>query len=255
MIQWHFNPDYAGDEAETAFASLDSVFSLDGELMARDPQSRVLRVQVGERRYYVKRYLEGGRSLARRWFGLRDLLGPQRAIKEWENLLAFRRWGIPTATLVAYGQERRYGCFVRAALITEEICHTADMGTLARANDPRLKDRGWVAHVSGQLAAAARVMHQHGFAHNDFKWRNLLVESGERPTVHFIDCPTGSYWWRPFLGYRIIKDLACLDKVAKYSLTRTQRLRFYLDYVQRRRLTPADKRQVRRILRFFAGRE
>lgn len=255
MIDWRLNPDYATGEAGAAFASLDAVFALEGELMARDPQSRVLRVELGEHRYYVKRYLEGGRSLARRWFGLRDLFGPQRAVKEWENLLAFRRWGIPTATLVAYGQERRHGRFLRAALITDEICNTVDMAAMARANDPRLGDWQWVAHVSRQIAAAARTMHQHGFAHNDLKWRNLLVDSGDRPTLYLIDCPTGSYWWRPFLDYRIVKDLACLDKVAKHALTRTQRLRFYLDYVQRRRLSAANKRQVRRILRFFAGRE
>jgi len=255
MIDWQRNPDYATGEAGQAFASLDAVFALEGELMARDPQSRVLRVTLGEHRYYVKRYLEGGRSLARRWFGLRDLFGPQRAVKEWENLQAFRRWGIPTATLVAYGQERRYGRFLRAALVTDEIRNTVDMAAMARAGDPRLGDRQWVAQVSGQIAAAARLMHQHGFAHNDLKWRNLLVDAGERPTVYLIDCPTGAYWWRPFLDYRIVKDLACLDKVAKQVLTRTQRLRFYLEYVQRPHLSAADKRQVRRILRFFAGRE
>lgn len=255
MSDWFFNPDYAASEAAQRFASLDAVFAAEGELIARDPQSRVLRMQVGDRRYYVKRYMEGGRSLARRWFGLRDLFGPQRVRKEWENLLAFRAWGIPTATLVAYGQERRYGRFVRGALITEEIPHTVDLANMARQADSRLRDRYWVAHVARQLAAYARTMHQAGFAHNDFKWRNVLVEAGERPTVYLIDCPTGSYWWQPFLDYRIIKDLACLDKVAKYQLSRTQRLRFYLDYAQQTRLTAVDKRKIRKILDFFAGRE
>jgi len=255
VIDWQVNSDYATGESGQAFASLDAVFALEGELMARDPQSRVLRVTLGERRFYVKRYLEGGRSLARRWFGLRDLFGPQRAVKEWENLLAFRRWGIPTATLVAYGQERRHGRFLRAALVTDELCNTTDMAAMARANDPRLRDRRWLAEVSRQIAAATRTLHAHGFAHNDLKWRNLLVDAGERPTVYLIDCPTGAFWWRPFLDYRIVKDLACLDKVAKQVLSRSQRLRFYLDYAQQPRLTPAGKRQIGRILRFFAGRE
>ena len=58
-----------------------------------------------------------------------------------------------------------------------------------------------------------------------------------------------------FLQYRIVKDLACLDKVAKYNLTRTQRLRFYLDYAQQNRLSTMDKQRIRRILGFFSGRE
>ncbi len=43
------------------------------------------------------------------------------------------------------------------------------------------------------------------------------------------------------LRYRITKDLACLDKVAKYHLSATQRLRFYLQYRQRTRLNASDK--------------
>lgn len=63
------------------------------------------------------------------------------------------------------------------------------------------------------------------------------------------------YLKKAFLRYRIDKDLACLDKVAKQVLTRTQRLRFYLQYRGVLRLTGADKRQLRRILKFFEGRE
>ena len=44
-------------------------------------------------------------------------------------------------------------------------------------------------------------------------------------------------------------------KVGKYHLTRGQRLRFYLDYAGRDRLNAGDKRRVRRIVRFFEGRE
>ena len=61
--------------------------------------------------------------------------------------------------------------------------------------------------------------------------------------------------WGPVLRYRIIKDLACLDKVAKQQLSRTQRLRFYLQYRGRQRLSAADKRRLRKIIGFFEGRE
>ena len=70
-----------------------------------------------------------------------------------------------------------------------------------------------------------------------------------------IDCPAGGFWWGPFLQYRIIKDLACLDKVGKYQLSRTQRLRFYCQYTGRRRLAAEDKKRIGKILRFFEGRE
>jgi hypothetical protein len=140
-------------------------------------------------------------------------------------------------------------------LITEEIPDTADLANMAGNNDPRLRDRRWIAHVLHQVATITRTLHDAGFAHNDLKWRNLLVNGGELPTVYLIDCPSGGYWWGVLLRYRIIKDLACLDKVGKYQLSRSQRLRFYLDYAGHPRLTLEDKQRIRRILKFFEGRE
>lgn len=255
MIEWHFNPDYAGGETERAFSCLDAVFSLHGERVARDPLSQVLRVEVGGRRYYVKRYVGNGKNLLRRWFGLRALFGTPRVQREWENLRAFQAWGVPTATLVAYGMERRYGFFRRGALVTEELRDTVDLARMARDGDPRLSDRAWVAQVAQQIAQATRRLHAAGFTHNDLKWRNLLVDGSASPTVYLIDCPWGGRWCEPFLAYRKIKDLACLDKLAKYHLSAVQRLRFYLAYTGKKRLTAADKRCIRKILGFFAGRE
>ncbi|MEN8687176.1 MAG: heptose kinase, partial [Desulfuromonadales bacterium] len=54
---------------------------------------------------------------------------------------------------------------------------------------------------------------------------------------------------------RIIKDLACLDKVAKYQLSQTQRLFFFKEYTQRKHLSAADKTMIRKILPYFQGRE
>jgi len=253
MIFWWF--DQQDDIARRLFASLDQVFSLTGERITKDPLSEVIRVEEAGVRYYVKRYAGNGKNARRRWYGLRQWLAPVRVKKEWQNLLAFRSWGIPTARLAAYGIERHWGGFRRGALVTEEIRDTTDLARVALQNDGRLHDRCWVGEVAAQVARITRRMHDAGFAHNDLKWRNLLVTHGERPQVYLIDCPSGSYWRQPFLSYRIVKDLACLDKVAKYHLTRTQRLRFYLDYAQHARLTAGDKKRVRRIVKFFEGRE
>lgn len=256
MNAWKLNPDTlrttgAETALHTAFGSLDAVFALTGQRVARDPLSEVLKVEVAGRHYYVKRYHGAGKHL-RRW------LGRPRVKAEWQNLRHFAAWGIPTATVVAWGMERRLGAFARGAMITAELPRTTDLAKLALAHDPRLKDRRWVAGVSRQLAAITRTLHAHRFAHNDLKWRNLLVDEGGEgvePRLYLIDCPGGMFWRGPLLAYRIVKDLACLDKVAKYHLTRTQRLRFYLDYAGKRRLDAADKARIRRITAFFEGRE
>lgn len=229
-----------------AFADLDAVFALSGERITRDPLSEVIRVEIEGTRYYVKRYHGAGK-------GLRRYIGRPRVKAEWQNLKRFAKWGIPTAPIAAHGLERRAGMFTRGALITRELENTADLADLATCNDPRLSDARWVDVVSRQLASATRALHDHHFTHNDLKWRNLLVDDQER--LFFIDCPTGAFWWGPLLRRRITKDLACLDKVAKYKLTRSQRLRFYLQYRGRERLNDADKQRIRQIVGYFEGRE
>lgn len=245
MSQWKLAEEL---DAETAglFGDLDRVFALQGDWITGDPLSEVLRVEHRGVRYYVKRYWAAGKGL-RRWFGR------SRVKAEWQNLRYFTQWGIPTAPVVGWGQERRAGAFHRGALITRELEGTIDLAEMARDGDPRLADPRWVDRVSRQLAKATRQLHQHGFAHNDLKWRNLLVD--QAGNLFLIDCPTGTFWWGPFLRYRVIKDLACLDKLAKYHLSRNQRLRFFLQYLGRPSLQAGDKRQVRQILKFFEGRE
>jgi hypothetical protein len=244
MAGWTLDPAYAYLSED--FGSLDSVFKLDGERLTIDLLSEVIRIERNGVRYYVKRYSGAGK-------GLRRFVGRPRVKAEWQNLMLFRRWGIPTAPIVAYGLERRVGAFVRGALITRELEQTEDLAVLANAADARLRDRRWVRDVSLQLARSTRAMHDRGFAHNDLKWRNLLVDAQRR--LYLIDCPTGAFWCGPFLQRRIVKDLACLDKVAKYLLSRTQRLRFYLQYSGHKKLDSGDKARVRAVLKFFEGRE
>ena len=248
MTSWTLNPEYAVGPTGTAFASLDAVFALQGERVASDPLSEVLRVRVGSRHYYVKRYHGAGKHLRR-------FIGRPRVQAEWRNLLYFRAWGIPVATVVGYGMEKRFGGFQRGALITEELQGTQDLARLARDADPRLRDRRWLEHVLRQVAAATRIMHGHRFAHNDLKWRNILVDGRPLGNIHMIDCPGGTFWWGPFLERRKIKDLACLDKIGKYHLSRTQRLRFYLLYCGQQRLREQDRARIRKIVRYFEGRE
>ena len=244
MAGWTLLPEYSSLQSE--LGSLESVFALQGQQLTSDPLSEVILIELDGVRYYVKRYSGAGK-------GLRRYVGRPRVKAEWQNLKHFARWGIPTAPIVAYGLERKGAAFVRGALITRELEGTSDLAEMARQGDERLSDANWVDGISRQLARATRALHDHHFAHNDLKWRNLLVnQAGE---LFLIDCPTGSFWWGPLLRYRIVKDLACLDKVASKVLSRSQRLRFFLQYQEGERLGADDKRRVRQILRFFEGRE
>lgn len=245
MSEWRLSEGATPAEVQ-AFASLEAVFATQGREITRDPLSEVILCELDGQRYYIKRYLGAGK-------GLRRFIGRPRVKAEWQNLKNFIKWGVPTAPVVGFGLERKGWAFNRGALITRELPATEDMAQLAQRNAPCLRDGAWVATVSAQLADATRTLHEHNFAHNDLKWRNLLVNDAKE--LFLIDCPAGSFWWGPFLRYRIIKDLACLDKVAKYHLTRTQRLRFYLQYCGHDKLDARDKKYLWRIINFFEGRE
>lgn len=244
MSDWRLATAYQILQAD--FGSLEQVFALQGERITHDPISELIRVNRHGVDYYVKRYRNAGK-------GVRRYAARPRIKAEWQNLKRFAKWGIPTAEVIAQGLERKAGAFVRGAMITREIPNSYDLGTLAAQNSVLLHDAAWVQQVSLQIAHATRTMHQHRFTHNDLKWRNLLVD--QHAKVYLIDCPAGTFWWGPMLRYRMIKDLACLDKVAKYHLSNTQRMRFYLQYCQRARLNAQDKQQIGKIVRFFEGRE
>ena len=244
MAGWNLEPAYS--ELVDDFGSLDAVFALQGERLTRDPLSEVIRVERGGVNYYVKRYTGAGK-------GLRRYLGKPRVKSEWQNLKRFAKWGIPTAEVVAWGLERKGLAYDRGAMITRELPRTEDLAALAERKDPQLSDPVWVDKVSRQLAEYTRTLHDQRFTHNDLKWRNLLID--DQQTLYLIDCPNGDFWRGFWLKYRITKDLACLDKVAKYHLSATQRLRFYMQYCRRKHLNTSDKQRIRHVLKFFEGRE
>lgn len=244
MRAWIVRPPYQNIEA---FQTLKKAFGLKGTQITTGPLGATSRVICENKPFYVKLYRQAGKGI-RRWIGRSRLRG------EWKNLLLFEKWAIPSAPPVAFGMEKSGPFFRCGAVITAALPETDDLAALAKNNDSRLKNPAWVSSISKQLAAATRAMHQKKFAHGDLKWRNLLVTHTDPPQLYLIDCPAGRFWPWPFLQYRKNKDIACLDKVAKHVLSRTQRLRFFLDYLGKDRLERKSKKQLRNILRFLTKR-
>lgn len=235
-----------------ALASLDSCFALKGMRLTQDPKSVVTRHELDGKTFYVKRYTKSGKYL-------RKYLGRSRVRAEWENLQLFRQWGIATPAILACGEEKACGRFVRGALVTAGLDGACDLEQLARQHSPLLFEREHFRQLARQVADFTRRMHQHRFAHNDLDWRNILVVppmvEQQQAAVYFFDCPGGRFWLWPFLEYRVMKDLAHLDKLAREFLPLRWRLWFYHQYTGRRQLTAADKRRLRRIARYYEGRD
>lgn len=247
--RWNVTQDYKNTGVAQQFCALEETMAFkEGKRITVDSESEVRKVIVSGTGFYLKRYF-----CTR---GLRSWLGFSRVRGEWKNLLLFQQLTIPTASIVAYGEEFFLGRTLRGALITEELVNTCDLDDLFYGNSPLLYNKVWVDKVLKQVAYSTRTMHEHRFAHNDLKWRNILVTRIEdNPQIYFIDCPSGSRFFWPFLASRKIKDLACLDKVANKCLSNTVRLRFYKRYRGISRLTPKDKQVIRKIVHYFRGRD
>ncbi len=233
---------------ERCFAAWRTLFPSKGEPVAGCPISRLEKVKINSSYYYVKTYTKAGKYLRR-------LVGRSRIRAEWENLQLFERLGIPTAKIVAYGQETRFGMFHKGAMVTEEIPTTTDLASVARGLPQLLQDRKWMRTIAEQIADFTHRLHDIGFIHSDLKWRNILVTLTEDPQAYFIDCPAGRIHILDRSERWFVKDIACLDKIAKYKLSATERLRFFLKYRGRQKITPEDKRFINKVLEFFKGRE
>ncbi len=247
-ISWTINTPWEATPACQTFSSLEAVFALAGTPISKDKESVVFSLEIEGKRYYVKRYHTSK--------GIRSWLGRARIRMEALNLLWFDRIGIPTAKVVAYGEEHFFCKTFRGAMITASVDNSKDLRWLALNKPEYINNSEWLDKVISQLADITRALHQNNFCHNDLKWRNILVtEDLNNPKVYLIDCPVGQKIPAPLRQRRIIKDLACLDKVAKYQLSRTKRLCFFKRYRQLVRLSPKDKRTIKRTLSYFEGRE
>jgi len=245
QISWQIVPEYKNTLSDTEFQSFDDAFNSQGEYVS----GNVYKVSIKEKNYYLKKFGLRKRLIPR-------YLNPSKVKNEWQNMLWFRTLGIPAAKVVAYGQETRGWVVCRGIIITEELLDCRDLSEVADNHRELLQQPEWVAQVSHQLAEVTRTMHQHSFAHSDLKWRNIMVDiKADYPQIYLIDCPAGMKWYKPFLEYRIIKDLACLDKRAKYELSKKQRLAFYKDYAQCQKLSAKDKQRINKIVGFFHNRE
>ncbi|MES2500130.1 MAG: lipopolysaccharide kinase InaA family protein [Pseudomonadota bacterium] len=237
-IKNKWNLTAAGRDMVNIFADLDAVFALEGQQITQDRVSDVIKIEHNQIYYYVKRYICAGK-------GLRYFIGKPRVQNEWENLIWFAKWGIPTANLIGFGFEKKWGLVHRGAIITQEIPDTQDLAQMATQDC--LPDNASIQLICAQLAKYTRTLHAHQFIHNDLKWRNILIDKLNQ--VYLIDCPLGDFWHGPFLSYRIVKDLKNLDILAKKYLTRAQRMRFFLNYVNSPHLTEESKSLLMRVLR------
>jgi hypothetical protein len=202
--------------------------------------------------FFVKRYYYSswGKRLRGAFRG--TLLGLHRGQAEFRLLNRMRSLGLPAIRPVAYGS-RRFGHFVTACfLITEEVPNACNLTTFARdvESGREVLDRNQRALIVRRFAWQIAELHAAGFAHGQLFWRNVLIRLGPtgEPEFFFLDIRPRhggrrlgriNRWWLQELGH--------LAASALPFTTRSERMRFLVEYFGARRLRPDIKQYIREI--------
>ena len=244
---WFFNSAVVSDEDKPYLDSMVAIDKLTTTLISSGSRNKIEFCKLNQT-YYIKTYTDVGG-----W--LRSFFGKSRVENEFDNLNFFQKHRIPTPPIVAFGYQKKWGRLIKGVLITLGIPNTLSLVDLYENQQLKKYGRMWLKNVLAKIAKYTAIMHADNFMFSDLKWRNILVSDDAAATVYFIDCPNGMHVPSWFMWRAIIKDLACLDKVGKSALTRSQRLAFYKQYSGINKLASNDKKRITSILKFFEGRE
>ena len=250
---FHADRSYVEALGRLGMDSLDTVFAFEGgRNLIKDnlaPYRSRIRFVLPEtgKAYYLKRYDRPPRlQQVRNWI---DHL--QRAStaacdrRPAERLAAV---GIRTARIVAFGEQWNGLFEKRSFIITEEIPD-------ARSLEERLPECFYggnrVENVDRKrqfihkLADFARRFHETGLRHRDFYLCHIFMTADEE--FYLIDLQRT---FRPLVfdeRFRV-KDVSQLHYSASgRTISRADRLRFYLHYVGREELTAGDRRFLRHV--------
>lgn len=218
--------------------TVEAVYRFDaGQVVAGSRSVEVRRAQLGgdsdTRTVFIKKYWVNKPSQL--WSGMfrGTFFGQSKVRREHDNLARLRDWQLNAPTPIAYGEERRSGWLVRSFLISEGVPEPLPLDGFIRdrlpampAEESRRARRALIEH----LAHCMRQLHEHGFGHHDFFWRNILLSGGDLNHFYLIDAHKGRCWRAGRERRGRAMDLAALDAPAPHFLRRTERLRFFLLY-------------------------
>lgn len=249
------DPAYLDELRACGLDRVENVLARDaGRVAAWSRTTDTLRVAGAEDRpgFYVKRYYYTSWSKRVRGTFRGTFFGLHRGQAEFRLLNEMRLLGLPAVRPVAYGS-RRAGHFVRACfLITEEVPDARNLTTFARdvATGRQTLRHGQRMLITQRFAHQVAELHAAGFAHGQLFWRNVLLRFGPtgEPEFFFLDVRPrrgGRRLGRPRRWW--VHELAHLAASGLPFTTRSERMRFLVEYFGARRLPPDIKRHIREI--------
>jgi heptose I phosphotransferase len=231
---------------KAGLTSLDAFMDFAGGRRIVHKRGRsVFRFEIGDRAFYLKRNFVHPVEL---WKKLsRGKLPPRGALEEWESILAVTRAGIPTIAPVAFGERTLLGMERASFTVTEELYDARPLDELVRE---RYRNSGVFPEkrrLIEKVANLAQRLHGAGMNHQDFYLNHFFLGKGGE--LYLLDLQRVQRRSKVPRHYRI-KDLGQLNYSVQYygGFTRTDRLRFLLAYLGRKRLSHEDKRLALQVI-------
>lgn len=239
-----------------SLASVADVYRCErGEVVTQSGTTEVRRLVLShgavERTIFIKKYwVTGPRQL---WSGMFRgvLLGTSKAKREFSNLNLLRARGLDAPAGIAFGEERKAGFVIRSFLISDGVPNPKPLDLLIRdwlPQQPAGEQRRWRTELIQRLAEYTRRLHAQRFVHHDYFWRNIILTGTSLDHFALIDAHKGRIWPAWAEQRSRAKDLATLDAPAPAFFRRTERLRFLLTYLGKKKLEAEDKIFLRRVL-------
>ncbi|MEQ8690555.1 MAG: lipopolysaccharide core heptose(I) kinase RfaP [Pseudomonadales bacterium] len=215
---------------------LQAAFALEGEIFRDMPGRRTMRVQLGDRHYFVKlHYGVGWREVVKNWLQFKHpVIGAQN---EFDACRQLTDLGITAPRPAAFAKSAGSLASQRSFVLCDELVGYTTLEDLTEAwaqtpPDPQLRRRLLYA-----VAAFARSFHGHGFIHRDFYICHLLVQNAaleeHRVELAVLDLHRARRFAR--IPDRWLKrDLAALlFSTLHIPLSTREQLRFLRLYTQR----------------------
>lgn len=195
----------------------------------------------GTRAVFLKRQEN---HMARLWS--HPVRGAPTFLREFRHIMHYRACGIPALEPVYFAM-RRIGGDHRAILITEELAGFVSLEErvqrwLGEGAPPRPARR----RILGAVAAVLRDMHARGIQHNCFYPKHVFTRLNADGSVEARVIDLEKSRWRPSRTLCAARDLGTLNRHSP-GWSRSDRLWFFMAYLNITRLTPYAKWLWRRI--------
>jgi tRNA A-37 threonylcarbamoyl transferase component Bud32 len=233
------------------FDRFDALWNLSGEVVKRSNSTEVLRVVLDGHAVFLKKYWVTNLNQFLSGITRGALFGTSKVQCEFENMQRLRAWGLDAPTPVAWGEQRRAGWLVRSVLVSEGIPDPLPLDRYIVCDQTQgasvVPSSSYKRHreLIDRLADYVRRLHEHKFEHHDLYWRNIILSGDALTHFYLLDAHKGRIWDQKCEREARAHDLATLDAPAPAFFRRTERLRFLLRYLDKRRLDEETKELAR----------